>query len=70
MHPNEINENLMETFWKEPPSYSTVKKWTAEFKRGRERELMMMDGVAAPKMTMSRSCTPWLSVIGGETYEA
>jgi transposase len=27
----------METLWKVSPSYSTVKKWAAEFKRGRER---------------------------------
>ena len=32
----EIHEDFMETFGKESPSYSTVKKWVAEFKRGRE----------------------------------
>ena len=54
----------METFWKESPSHSTVKKWAADFKRGRERALRMMDGLATLKMTplmkMPRSCTSWL----------
>ena len=62
----------METLGKESPSYSTVKKWAAEFKKG--RVLRGMDGLAAPKMPplmkMSRSFTPWLCVIGGETCEA
>ena len=34
MHPKEIHEDFMETLGKESP-YSTVKKWAAEFKRGR-----------------------------------
>ena len=63
----------METLLKESTSYSTVKKWTAEFKRG-ERAMMMMDGLAALNMPllvkMSWLCTPWLCVIGGETSEA
>ena len=29
-------EDFMETLGKESPSYSTVQKWTAEFKRARE----------------------------------
>ena len=36
MPPKEIHKYLMETLGKESPSYSTVKKWAAEFKRGRE----------------------------------
>ena len=35
MPPKEIHEYFMETLGKES-TYSTVKKWTAEFKRGRE----------------------------------
>ena len=35
MPPNEIHEYFMDTFGKESP-FSTVKKWAAEFKRGRE----------------------------------
>ena len=31
------HEDFMETLGKESPSYSTVKKWAAGFKRGRER---------------------------------
>ena len=34
--PKEIHEDFMENLWKESPSYSTVKKWTADFKRGKE----------------------------------
>jgi hypothetical protein len=30
MSPKEIHENFMDTFWKEFPSYSTVKKWATE----------------------------------------
>ena len=37
MPPKKIYEDLMETLWKESPSYSTVNKWATEFKRGRER---------------------------------
>ena len=36
MSPNEIHEDFMEILWNKFPSYSTVKKWAAEFKRGRE----------------------------------
>ena len=34
--PKEIHEYFMESLGKELPSHSTVKKWAAEFKRGRE----------------------------------
>ena len=36
MPPKEIHEDFMETVGKKSPSYSTVKKWAAKFKRGRE----------------------------------
>ena len=36
MSPKEIHEDFMKTLGKESPSYSTVKKWAAEFRRGRE----------------------------------
>ena len=36
MTPKEIHEYLMKTLGNKSPSYSTVKKWAAEFKRGRE----------------------------------
>ena len=32
----EIHEDFMETIGKESPSYNTVYKWVAEFKRGGE----------------------------------
>ena len=35
-HPKKIHEDFIETLGKKSPSYSTVKKWAAEFKRGRE----------------------------------
>ena len=38
MPPKEINEDFTETLGKKPPSYSSVKKSTAEFKRETERE--------------------------------
>ena len=34
MPPKEIHENFMQSLGKEFPSYSTVKKWAAEFQRG------------------------------------
>ena len=33
---NEFHEDVMETLGKESSSYCTLKKWAAEFKRGRE----------------------------------
>ena len=36
MPPKEIHEDLMKTLGNEFPSYRTVKKWAAEFKRGKE----------------------------------
>ena len=36
MSPKEIHEDYMETLGKESTSYSTLKKWAAEFRRGRE----------------------------------
>ena len=50
MPPKEIHEDFMVTIGKESPSYSTVKKWAAEFKRGDESALRMVDGLAGPKM--------------------
>ena len=39
MPPKEMHKDIMETLGKGSSPYSTVKKWVAEFKRGREREL-------------------------------
>ena len=36
MTPKEIHEDYIETLGKESPSYSTVKRWAVEFRRGRE----------------------------------
>ena len=36
MPPKQIHEDFMKTLGKKSPSYRTVKKWAAEFKRGRE----------------------------------
>ena len=69
MPPKEIHEDFMETLGKETP-YNKVKNWAAEFKGG-DRALRMMDGLTAQKtpqlIKISRSRTPWLSMIGGET---
>ena len=40
--PKEIHDDFMETLGKESPSYSTVKRWAAEFKR--DREIVEDDG--------------------------
>ena len=45
MPPKEIHEDFMETLGKESPSFSTVKKWAAEFKRG--GAFRMMDGLTS-----------------------
>ena len=71
MPPNEIHENFMKTLGKESPSYSTVKKWAAEFKIGRESfEDDGPSGRAKDATTdeISKTCTSWLCVKGGETY--
>ena len=73
MPPKEIHEDVIETLGKESPSNSTLKNWAAEFERERES---VEDGgrCGRPKDAtadkMSRLCTPWLCVIGGETCEA
>ena len=50
-----LHEDYTETLGKEPPSYTTVKKWATEFKRGKE---FNVDDLAAqkiqPLMKMSR----------------
>ena len=53
----EIHQYFMKTLGKESPSYSKVKNWQ-QSRRGRVRALRMMDGLTAPKMKMSRLCTP------------
>ena len=73
MPPKQIHADFMETLGKKSTSYSTVNIGQQSLKGG-ERALRMMDGLAAPKMPplmkMSRSYTPWLCVIGGETCKA
>ena len=36
MSPKEIHEDFIKTLGNESPSYRMVKKWAAEFKRGRD----------------------------------
>ena len=36
MTPKEIHEDMVQTLDDDSPSYSTIKKWAAEFKQGRE----------------------------------
>jgi len=33
--PNEVDSNFIEVYRDSSPSFSTIKKWAAEFKRGR-----------------------------------
>jgi histone-lysine N-methyltransferase SETMAR len=33
--PNEIHSTFIKVYGNSPPSFSTIKKWAAEFKRGR-----------------------------------
>ena len=68
MSRKEIHEDFMETFWKKYPSYSTMKRRTAYFRRG-ERALRIMNGLASPPL-ISSLCIPWLCVIEGKTFEA
>ena len=71
MPPKEIHKDFR--LWTKFPSYSTVEKWAAEFERGRE-SVEVLDGLATQKipqlMKMSRSCTPWLCVIGGADLQS
>ena len=48
MSPKEIHEDFMETLGKESPSYSTMKKWAADFRRERE-SIEDDDGSVCPK---------------------
>ena len=64
----------METLGKESPSYSTVKKWTAELTRDGGGECIEDDERSGrPKEAttdkMLRLCTVWSCVTGGETCE-
>ena len=69
MPTKEIHKDFLETLGKESPSYSIAKN-EHQGLRGGEIALRMMDGLAAPKMSllmkMSRSRAAWLCVIGGE----
>ena len=51
----------MQTFGKESPSYSTVKKWAAVL-RGGEKALRMMNGLAAPIGTVQSILTDILGM--------
>ena len=59
----EIHEDFIKTLGNESPSYSTVKKWAAEFQRGREsigydaRSSRPKD--AATDINVERSFTTW-----------
>ena len=51
MPSKEIHEAFMKNLGRESPSYSTVKKWTTKFKKGRERALRLTDGLAPKNAT-------------------
>ena len=64
----EIHEDLIESLGK------VSSKNRQQSLRAGESALRMMDGLAAPKMPrmmkISKWCTPWLYLIGGENCEA
>ena len=74
MPPKEIHEYFMETLGKESPFNITVKKWAAEFTKGREtfgdngRSGRPKD--ATTDETVRVVHIPWLCVIESETCEA
>ena len=65
----EIHEDFMETHEKDSPSYTTLKKLTAEFRRG--GRALKMNGLGTPErlpqIKTLRLCTVWSCVTGGET---
>ena len=74
MPSKEIHEDFIETLRKVSPSYNSEKR-AAEFKRGRG-SVEDNGRYVGPKVAtiddlkISRSCQPWLCVLGGETCQA
>jgi hypothetical protein len=63
----------MYTLGKEFPSYSTVKKWAAEFKRDRESigdDKGPGSQKKQPTMKLPKLCTIWSCATEGEICEA
>jgi hypothetical protein len=52
--PKEIHEVFMDSLGKDSPSYSTVKKWSAGFKRDRES---IGDVERPPAVKLPKLCT-------------
>ena len=72
MSPKEIHEEFMETVGKEPPSYSTVKKWAAEFRTGRKSIEDDERYGALKRLSQMKTLslwTVWSCMTGGETCE-
>jgi transposase len=72
MSPKEIHEDFMDTLCKESPTYSTVKKWAHEFKRGRE-SIGDDNGLGGqkrpPTMKLPKLCTICSCATEGKTCE-
>ena len=72
MSPKEIQEDFLETFRKESPSYRTERNGMLNL-GGRGRALKIINGLGAPKglvqMKTLKLCTVWSCVTGGETCE-
>jgi hypothetical protein len=73
MSPKEIDEDFMDTLENESPSYSNVKIWSCEIKRGRKRigdNERPYRQKEAKTMKLPKLCTIWLCATEGETCEA
>jgi transposase len=77
MSPKEIHEDFMDTHEKDSPSYSTVKTWAAELKKGREsicddeRSGGRQKGPPKnAKMKLPKRCTILLCATEGETCDS
>ena len=67
MTPKEIHDDLMKTLGNESPSYSTVKTWASEFKRGRES--IEDDARSGHPKDATTDENVEICVTGGETCE-
>ena len=68
MSQKEIHDNFIKTLRNEFPSYSMVKKWAAEFRRGKES--MEMNGIGSLKKPLQTKTLSFCTVSSCVTEEA